>query len=286
MKKQLVIRCCNKQYEKLLAEYIRKHFQMYFEVATGEIEYDLLIVEEEYEGEIDNNTYVLSTEKKKDSHAVYRFQSADAMIKELLYKSNVEISKEGREQSQFILFYSPGGSEFQSQIAKAYARTLGEKKKVLLVFYGDFSEWDGQEGTESYNLSHLCFLAMNEGRESITQAKVVASVSEQVGYDFLNPFSTPIHASEINKEFVMILQRIQEMSLYDVILCDLQQLPMDIGMIRDKIHEINVVMPTKDEQEEAFMKKYHMFERFLDQQGFLEYNVIIKKRKYEYGNEL
>ncbi|SFQ20240.1 hypothetical protein SAMN02910358_01079 [Lachnospiraceae bacterium XBB1006] len=276
MKKRLAVVCADKEYEELFIRYIRKKWQDVFVVVDATHETDVVITDT---GEMENAgvVYFLSASESDNRAEIYRYQSAEGMLKELLYKSREAIlpQHKGRE-AKLVIFYTPGGNEAQTLVAKEYARHMGEKGKALYLYYGDFGTPE-EMGTD---LSVLCYRIHTEGVETITAETVMSAVRQEEGLSYLGYFHSPIHVTEMREEFTLLVQQLLNLGLFEKIILDLNQLPIHFQDLLEKTSELYCIAPTDEEVRTLYRKRLQVWQTFINSLDCQNADRMFKEREY------
>jgi len=276
MKKRLAVLCADKEYEELFIRYIRKRWQDVFVVVDANHETDVLITDTN-ETELANVVYFLSAVESENRAEIYRYQSAEGMLKELLYKSREAILPQNLgKETKLVIFYTPGGNSAQTLVAKEYARHLAEKEKVLYLYYGDF----GIAEEEGMDLSVLCYRIHTEGIESLTAEAVMAAVRKEDEISYLGNFHSPIHVAEMREEFTLLIEQLLTLGLFDRVILDLNQLPIHFQNLLEKTGELYCIAPTEEEVRLLYRERLKVWQKFIDSLECRNTDRMFKEREY------
>lgn len=281
MKKRISVVCGDKEYEKLMLQYIRKRWQDIFIVEDSGAQADIIITDEpdEIQRKI---VFRLSTVESDNPAEVYRYQSAEGILQEVLLKSKEALlpEKDGRK-TKCIVFYTPGGSAAQSLAAKEYTRRLGSMESAVYIYYGDFGatgEAELQQGTA--DLSTLCYQIYVEGVESITREKLLAARQKGEGYQYFGYFHNPIHVVQMRDEFILLIRQIVSAGLFDSIVIDLQQLPLRFEELLEITAELYSIVPGEEHLKAAYRVRRGLWQQYLEKLDVAPTNIMIKEREY------
>ena len=313
MRKRLRFCCDDREYQGMLANYVRKYWQEYFLVVQEEGEEEILVTEAEMpavagcgggktaagreedaasafpgSGQQDGREiFYLSEEQDPDDRYIYRYQNLDQVMRELLFKTgNPVMSGVQQKATRLILFFTPGGNCAQTLAAKQFAKRMGAMEKVLFIHYGAFGvtgeeEITGQEG--DIDLSALCFYIYSRGEEALTREKVLATVRKAEDYDYLSFFHNPIHVAQMKEEFSKLLEKILSFGLYDRIVLDLDELPYDLEEILHRASELYCVVPVEGGIRESYTIRLGQWQDFLKKLALDPVDLMVKEWEYRVG---
>ena len=313
MRKRLRFCCSDREYQGMLADYVRRYWQEYFLVVQEEGEEEILVTETEktpvtegggkkalaasredaeavFPGPGDRNSreiFYLSEEQNTCDKAIYRYQSLDQVMRELLFKTgNSVIPGVSQKVTRLILFFTPGGNCAQTLAAKQFSRRMGAMEKVLFIHYGAFGvtgeeEQSGRE--DDIDLSTLCFYIYSRGVEDLTREKVMAAVRKAESYEYLAYFHNPIHVARMKEEFSQLLEKVLSFGLYDRIVLDLDELPFELEGILRKTSELYCVVPAEQGIRESYAIRSGDWQAFLKKLDLDPVNLMVKEWEYRVG---
>lgn len=287
MRKRLRFCCADRDYQGMMAEYVRKHWQEYFLVVQEEGEEEILVTESGEAGEEGKEVFYLSEELQSNDRSIYRYQNTDHMMRELLFKTGYRFLPDVQQKTtRLILFFTPGGNCAQTLAAKQFARKMGSMEKVLYIHYGGFgitSKEEKQDCEGQIDLSALCFYVYSQGKEAITREKILAAVRKAPGYDYLAYFHNPVHVTEMKEEFATLLEKVLSFGLYDQIILDLNELAYGLEKILQKASELYCVIPAQEEIRESYDIRYRDWQAFLNKLNPDPVDLMIKEWEYKVG---
>lgn len=299
MRKRLRFCCDDRDYQGMMADYVRKHWQEQFLVVQEEGEEEILVTEGEEDSDSlgrseeassdsgqEREIFYLSEEPQAGGHTIYRYQNLDHMMRELLFKTGAEIlPKLQQKTSRLILFFTPGGNCAQTLAAKQFAKRMGAMEKVLYIHYGAFgiTSEEEVEGEGQIDLSTLCFYIYSQKQEALSREKILAAVRKADGYDYLAYFHNPIHVAQMKEEFSGLLEKILSYGLYDRVILDLDELPYDLETILHRASELYCVIPSDEGIRESYSIRCGQWQAFLKKIKLDPVDLMVKEWEYRVG---
>lgn len=193
---------------------------------------DVLLVEEEQKEETEGwcaleHTFVLVKFRKETSgsHEVYKYQSADAIMEQIITIAGKEgstlFSLGVKSDSRLIGVYSPANlsekSSFALEMSKAYAKKQGALYLNLEPYAFIEGGYYGEDSKKT--LSDMLYYAGQEGNFGAR----ISTIIRQMGcLDYVLPCPVSLDLKEVSaKEWCALIQRLLEESIYDRIILDL-----------------------------------------------------------------
>ncbi|MBE5901180.1 MAG: hypothetical protein E7280_04655 [Lachnospiraceae bacterium] len=281
MKKRIAVVCEDTTYTELLLRYIRKKWQDVFLVVEGQGLADIVITDIPEESR-EKSCFYLSTVQSDNPAEVYRYQSAEGILQEVLFKTKEAILPEvGKKRTRCIIFYTPGGSAVQSLAAKEYTKRLSTVENTIYLCFGEYGQTEeGDLTREVADLSTLCYQIHTEGEDSITREKLIAARRRGEGFSFIGYFHNPVHVVQMREEFTLLVHKILSHGLFDSIVIDLQQLPVGFQELFACTSELYSITPGDGEAQKAYEIRRTAWQEFLGKLSCTPVDIMMKEREY------
>lgn len=214
---------------------------------------------------------------------VYKYQPGDKILAEMLRGCSLSDDEEkgflnitGRKKCKVIAVYSP-----VHRIGKTtYALMLGKKfAKEANVLYLNMETYGGigghfQEGTQTLS-DVLYYVRQEKGNLGMVLTTLVRSID---GLDYIAPIQISEDIKDISsQEWLSLIQKIMEQSIYEVLILDLDEGVRDVYRILRVCNEIHM-LTVRDDMAEA---KISQFEEELQLLGYedIRRKIIRKEQK-------
>lgn len=224
---------------------------------------DFLLMEgtsdEKLPGLPDNRVLHLSDKPDRGSNSIYKFQSGDRILKEILtcYEKNRPAVSDDTVSRLYIVF-SPIGRSGKTSFALALAKALRNEGKILYVSYEEMPGLPQSiRETAKRGLSEAFFYFKEK---SLTREVLRELVFQHDGVFYLNPISLPEDISVLSekelRDFTSTLLRLSEQ---DAIVLDLDSIVSRFGSILPLADWI--FMPVSENRQD--LQKLDTFDRYL-----------------------
>lgn len=249
MNQRILVSTSDPLYEKRLSNVLRKNYPQLFTVVHGDTG-DVVLVDAKTKDAMaakDKDAtaiFCLTEEKTRDSGSVYRYQKAEELVQELLYKTSHSLleKKENLLRDLYIL-YSPLGCKSLENVGEQYAiYREGKGEKPLLI---SFDPWGKRMEDGCYNLSLLCYDIYRDGVDCLTNERIFTAV-ERGSCHRIKGFSNPAHGWDLKEEFTKLVFWLMEKGNYDSIILVLKQLPSRCEELFCQAKEVMVFMDFMD----------------------------------------
>lgn len=240
----------------------------------------LLLSEKWYPADLDirkvDKVFILqqSPEFEGKEGAVWKYQSCEALLKELLLLLAKEPGKTAhimRRQGLHVTgFYSPVKRSLQTTFALTMGQLLARKGKTLYVNLESYSGLDKLMGKEfSHDLSDLLYYLQN-GKNSI--GYYLSSITEQIGsLEVLPPMRCQMDLISIStREWLQLFYEIEVCTEYEYLLLDLSDSVQGLFELLQQCDQIFTITA----EDGVALAKIDQYERMLNQ---CQYEEIMKK---------
>jgi Mrp family chromosome partitioning ATPase len=160
-----------------------------------------------------------------DADGVYKYQSADTLIKEVMRRCNAELGAETDLKAlvsavRVIGVYSPVGRSCKTTLALALAMSAARNNKTLYFNLEEFCGMPELVNDTGGNLSDLLYyFRHNPDKLHMRFAEIVKNVA---GFDYIPVCSTPEDYEEIMpEEWISFLHHVIETQGYETIVLDM-----------------------------------------------------------------
>lgn len=245
---------------------------------------DVLVIGEEvlkYKTKFDNvKTVIVLTEEQEtkvcdDYRVIYRYQSSDAIIQQILKEGQaLRINAEGK--AQYLAVYSPVHCSGCTSLALALANEYKNRnERVLYINLENFSGLSEIFPNQSnMDLSDVIYDFRNSN--SLFAEKIDNVICRTNGINYI-PGAICVEDLNLLKveEWVQLITTIGDVGKNDVIILDIGhmiRLPWELMMICDRIFT-----PMKEKSDYVSEQKMHDFEKYILQMG--KENVLDKMER-------
>ncbi len=257
----------------------------------------LLIDESMYDVSLNNNGIgtvlqlysVMTKEKNDDLHMVYKYQSGNEIIKDIIkalsqdYDNEVCIHPYGKK-TKFVAVYSPKGGVGKTSTAvvgSILCSNMGGK-----ILYLNFESYQSTplffDCNEEENLSEVFYHVKNRSKNLSLKIEGVISVDSQSKVNYFSPPESIIDINEFTEEEVNIfLKEIKHINKYDYVFVDMSSsLDMKNISILSKSDQIILVI-TPDVlsilKTRLFLKDLDILSKRLEDNIIDRVSIIINK---------
>lgn len=166
----------------------------------------------------------LCEEPSEEQDAVYKYQSTDALIKEILCKiGDVTSSSKltaGAVKAHVYGVYSPVGRNYKTTFALAAAMCIGRNHKTLYLNLEEFCGMEELVDSTAGNMSELLYYFRNN-KEKL-KARISQTIRSTAGFDYIPVCATPEDYEEVKPgewmEFILFLI---ENGAYEAVVIDI-----------------------------------------------------------------
>lgn len=160
-----------------------------------------------------------------DYETIYKYQSAQKILKEILYYY-AEYARfgtgmfSGNKEFKVYSVYSPIGRCGKSALAKVLAQKFGKSKKTLLLDLQSFAAYEEQLGDEElWDLADIIYF-LRQGKKTFLY-KLGSIVLSKDQYDYVLPMKTPADLRSVTlAEWTELMEKLATDSEYQVIILD------------------------------------------------------------------
>lgn len=219
---------------------------------------DVLIVDSNVKlKKLDIDTIIYLTEEvSADVDKIYKFQSVNAMIKQIMAISGEK--KAVCTDMSIIGIYSPVCDKNKLLTALSVARLYGRNKKTLYVNFEEFSGLTKELPAQSQDLSDVAY--MYRDRVELVEQKLSEIVVKGMYFDYVAPVQCPTDISFVSTwQWLEIAKCVAKKGNYEVLVIDAGNLMQNPWQI---IQLCNVVYMPKG-QDVIIQNKIKAFERYL-----------------------
>ena len=236
--------------------------------------------------------------KNSSEITVYKYQKGEAIYKKILdlYASGEkagtrEIYGKDENEPQFYLVLPVNGGAGASTIAKAFAVSQAEERRVLylnLELYGDCCEFFQENG--EFTLDDILYaLKSKRGNFNLKLESVMRKSPE--GVCFYAPAESPLNLMELSKEeFRQFISGIRECGLFDLVIMDMDMYPSEWmleGMnAADQIWLVADGTDASNEKYQRFMQLVKVIERKNEWRLIPKMRVFYNKYRSKTGRPL
>lgn len=208
-------------------------------------------------------------ENFEDYESVYKYQSAEYIIKELLcyyaeFAKPVMGRYRGSKPFEIHGVYSPIGRCGKTILAEELAKTFAKDKRTLLIDLQSFSAFAEQLGEEElWDLSDIIYF-LRQGKKTLLY-KLDSIVKSRNDFDYILPMKTPADIRSVTlSEWTELFERLAYDTGYEVVVVDFGE---DVcGLFQLLSQCTSVYAPVL--QDEASQKKWKNFEWALQYEDF------------------
>lgn len=246
--KNLILYDSEERYISNLAEmFVRRRelsFQVYYYSDWGKFheecltkDPDILLITEEVSPDqrklIEARRVFVLTENLRGTvsdgeHAVFKYQSAEAIISEVL-KVCVDQQEEGllritrKNALEVIGVFSPVHRIGKTTFCRELGKRMAEQKSVLYLNLELFSGWEQHlPDQERQGMEDLIYYARQE--ESNLGVRLTSLVNKDESLDYVAPFAVCQDMAEVSEEdWLSLIRQIAEKSSYDVLILDISE---------------------------------------------------------------
>ncbi len=208
-------------------------------------------------------------EKFSDYESIYKYQSADHILKEILccyaeYAKPVTGMHYGKKEFEIHGVYSPIGRCGKSVLAQELASAFGKHKKTLLLDFQSFSASLEQLGEEElWDLADMIYF-LRQGKKTFLY-KLGSIVRSKESYDYILPMKTPADIRSVTLgEWTELLEKLAADSEYQIVVIDFGSEICDIFQLLGQCKKIYTPMISDADSQ----KKMSNFEKILTYQNF------------------
>lgn len=156
--------------------------------------------------------------------AVYKYQSAENILREILYycseQDEEEYCTQVRKDHKVIGIYSPQGGVRKNKFALALGQVLAEDRNVLYLNLEECSGFSEILGGSQWNLSDLVYY-LRQGKKSFLY-RLNSMVRKLDHLDYIPPCESYTDFQQITaEEWQRLLHLIRTQGMYDIIILDL-----------------------------------------------------------------
>ena len=189
---------------------------------------DITLMEEDFEyGENKNIVKKIFLSEENKESAIYKYQSCDRILKEILSMCVAEGVKEDTDKEnegcRLIGVYTPVKRCFQTTFALTLGQILAKEKKVLYLNFECFSGFETMcRSIEQTDLLDLVYFSeCNEAGLSMR----IDAMKEKIGnLDYVSPVKTYLKYSEVSREqWKKLLVNLLKKTDYEYIILDLSE---------------------------------------------------------------
>ncbi|MGN0481362.1 MAG: hypothetical protein ACI4EV_07305 [Lachnospiraceae bacterium] len=180
---------------------------------------DILVVDDGINiGKIPVNSIIyLVGEKSCEKNQIYKFQSVNNIIKQIM-----EISGEGSGEVSdlnIIGIYSPAESNEKTLTALLVARFYGREHKTLYINFEEFSGLINELPPHNYDLSDVAY--MYRDSRNILEQKLAQIIVKDIYFDYIAAVECPTDISFISTwQWLEIVKFVAEKCNYDYVVID------------------------------------------------------------------
>lgn len=265
--KSLVICDREEGYASAFAHYLMKKEELAFQVRTcSDLSYvlsmqkerkiDFLFISSEYPEESRRQVeaekvFVLAEDRQvvtsERENAVYKYQSGDSILSELLRECSALngaeggiLKNSGKKQCKVIAVYSPIHRIGKTTYALRLGRKLGKEANVLYLSMETYGGIGGHFPESAQNLSDVLYYARQEkGNLGLALATIVKHME---GLDYIAPIQVSEDIKEVScEEWISLIQKIIEQSIYEVLILDLDEGVRDVYSVLRSCAEIHML---------------------------------------------
>ena len=204
-----------------------------------------------------------------DYETIYKYQSAEHIMKEVLfycaeYARPVTRLYFGKKEFEVYGVYSPIGRCGKSALAESLAAHFGKRKKTLLLDLQSYSAWKEQMQHDSvWDLTDIIYF-LRQGKKAFLY-KLGSIVKNLEEYDYILPMKVPADLRSVSlSEWTELLEKLAADSDYHVVVIDFGN---DVcGLFQLLCQCTKVYMPVL--QDEESRKKLENLEWILHNEEF------------------
>lgn len=208
-------------------------------------------------------------ERFEDYESIYKYQSAEYIIKELLcyyaeFARPVMGRYQGNKKFEIHGVYSPIGRCGKTILAEGLAKNFAKQRKTLLIDLQSFSAFEEQLGEEElWDLSDIIYF-LRQGKKTLLY-KLDSIVKTRNDFDYILPMKTPADIRSVTlSEWTELFERLAYDTGYEVVVVDFGE---DVcGLFQLLSQCTKVYAPVL--QDEASQKKWNNFEWALRYEDF------------------
>jgi len=167
-------------------------------------------------------------EKFSDYESIYKYQSADRIMKEILcyyaeYARPMTGMYYGKSGFEVYGIYSPIGRCGKSALAESLAGKIGKSKKTLLLDFQSFSaEKEQLSNEELWDLADIIYF-LRQGKKTFLY-KLGSIVQSKKTFDYILPMKKPSDLRSVTlAEWTELLEKLASDSDYRVVVIDFGQ---------------------------------------------------------------
>ena len=160
-----------------------------------------------------------------DYETIYKYQSAEHIMKEVLfycaeYARPVTRLYFGKKEFEVYGVYSPIGRCGKSALAESLAAHFGKRKKTLLLDLQSYSAWKEQMQHDSvWDLTDIIYF-LRQGKKAFLY-KLGSIVKNLEEYDYILPMKVPADLRSVSlSEWTELLEKLAADSDYHVVVID------------------------------------------------------------------
>lgn len=215
----------------------------------------------------EDNSGSFSQKGREKSAAVYKYQSSDAVLREVMACYNVASPQEqplssSEVKSRIIGVYSPIGRCGKTDFCMTFGQLLAKQGKALYLNMEGYSALSLLTGTKYQ--SSLSDLLYYYRQGEYNQLKLGSALYNWGGLDYVPPAAYAEDLAEIQgEELAGMVKAIARDGIYEVILVDIGNLGRDAGALLEISETIYV--PIKDDC--VSMAKIEMWKAYLEKSG-------------------
>lgn len=160
-----------------------------------------------------------------DYENIYKYQSAEKILKEILY-CYAEYARPTtgnyfwKKEFEIHGVYSPIGRCGKSVLARTLAEKMGQEKRTLLLDLQSYSAYLEQLGDEEFwDLADMIYF-LRQGKKTFLY-KLGSVVKSREDYDYILPMKTPADIRSVTlAEWTELLEKLSAESDYQIIILD------------------------------------------------------------------
>lgn len=265
--KKLVICDREEGYASAFAHYLMKKDELAFQVRTcSDLSYvlsmqkdgkiDFLFISSDYPEDLRRKVeagkiFVLTDGQEAVTSAretaVYKYQPGDRLLSELISQCSMLSETEGgilknigKKQCKVIAVYSPVHRVGKTSYALRLGKKLGREANVLYLGMETYGGASGYFPESTQNLADVLYYVRQEkGNLGLALTTIVKHME---GLDYIAPVQVSEDIKEVSsREWLSLIQKIMEQSIYEVLILDLDEGIRDIYSILRICTEIHML---------------------------------------------